>query len=135
MIVPSPAVAAGATQFSGVAYWHTEGQCADPEAEGASYAVYMSGDLEGCLYSFAETSVMSPIGAYNEIGTEIFVGVYNGESGTFETMYRFAAKYTNNTDFVEVEGRCQHPIVAGCGTGVFEGMTGLQGKYSLFQQW
>ena len=124
LIVPSSALAAGATQFSGVAFFAGPGDCTDPEGTGASYAVVMTGDLEGCHYSFIETSVMSPSGAYNETGHEVFVGSYNGQAGTFRTTYRFTAKYTNSTDFIEVEGRCQHPIIDGSGTGVFTGMTG-----------
>jgi len=124
LIVPSSALAAGATQFSGVAYFAGSGECTDPEGAGASYAVVMTGDLQGCHYSFIETSVMSPSGAYNETGHEVFVGSYNGQPGTFRTTYRFTAKYTNSTDFIEVEGRCQHPLIDGSGTGVFAGMTG-----------
>lgn len=124
LIIPSQALALGATQFSGVAYWPGEGQCTDPEGAGSSYVVLMTGDLQGCHYTFVETAVCSPGGAYNETGHEVFVGQYNGEFGTFETTYRFTAKYNNCTDFKEVTGRCQHPLVDGSGTGVFEGMTG-----------
>ena len=122
LLIPSTAFAAGATQFSGVGYLAKPGECTD--FSNASYAVVMTGDLEGCHYSFIETAVFSPSGAYNETGTEVFVGTYKGEPGTFKTTYRFTAKYTNTTDYIEVEGRCQHPIVAGEGTGVFAGMTG-----------
>ena len=121
---PSSALAAGATQFSGIAYWPGTGQCTDPEGSGASYAVVMTGDLQGCHYSFVETATCTSSGAYNETGNEIFVGQYNGQFGTFRTTYRFTAKYNNCTDFKELQGRCQHPIIDGSGTGVFEGMTG-----------
>ena len=124
LLIPSSALAVGATQFSGVAFFAGPGECTDPEGAGANYAVVMTGDLQGCHYSFIETSVMSPSGAYNETGHEVFVGTYNGQPGTFRTTYRFTAKYTNSTDFIEIEGRCQHPIINGSGTGVFEGMTG-----------
>jgi hypothetical protein len=123
--VASPALAAGATQISGIAYWPGPGQCTDPEGEGADYAVIMTGDLEGCHYTFVETSVCSPGESYNETGTEIFVGQYNGGTGTFSTTYRFTAKYEDCPSFAgEVVGRCQHPIVVRSGRGVFEGMTG-----------
>ena len=124
LIVPSSALAAGAMQFSGVGYLAAPGECTDPQGAGASYAVVMTGDLEGCHYSFIENATMSPSGAYNETGHEVFVGSYNGQPGTFMTTYRFTAKYTNSTDFIEVEGRCQHPLIDGSGTGVFAGMTG-----------
>lgn len=121
----SPAFAAGATQISGIGYWSEPGQCTDPEGAGADYSVYLTGDLEGCHYTFVETSVCSPGGAYNETGHEIFVGQYMGESGTFETTYRFTAKYDDCPNFAgEVAGRCQHPIIVDSGRGVFEGMTG-----------
>ena len=124
LVIPSTALAQGATQISGIAYWPNEGQCADPEGAGADYAVFLTGDLQGCHYTFVENSTCSPGGAYNETGHEVFVGTYNGQSGTFETTYRFTAKYNNCTDFQELQGRCQHPIIDGSGTGVFEGMTG-----------
>ena len=56
-----------------------------------------------------------------ETGTEIFVS----EDGTFETTYRFEAKYEDPANLVgEIFGRCQHKIVKGSGTGNFEGVTG-----------
>jgi hypothetical protein len=122
LTIPSSALAAGATQFSGIAYWDVSGQCND--LEGFSYVVVLTGDLQGCHYTFVENATCSPSGAYNETGHEVFVGTYNGQAGTFETTYRFTAKYNNCTDFQELQGRCQHPIIDGSGTGVFEGMTG-----------
>lgn len=124
LVSPSTAFALGATQFSGIAYWPDPGQCTDAQGAGASYAVHMTGDLTGCHYSFVETATCSPSGAYNETGHEIFVGWYQGQFGTFETTYRFTAKYNNCVDFVELTGRCEHPLIDGSGTGVFYGMTG-----------
>lgn len=123
LIIPSPALAQGATQISGIASFAT-GQCNDPEGEGSDYAVIMTGDLQGCHYTFIETALCSPGGAYNETGTETFVGQYNGETGTFRTTYRFTAKYNDCVNLVEMVGRCQHPIIKDSGTGVFKGMTG-----------
>jgi hypothetical protein len=121
---PSPELAGGATQISGVGSYAEEGDCVDPEGAGAAYALVMSGDLEeGCLYTFVETAVSSPSGTYRETGTELFVA--SDGSGTFETTYRFEAKYEDVTDpATEIFGRCQHPIVEGSGTGDFEGVTG-----------
>lgn len=124
LIFPATAFAQEATQVSGTGYWPEDGQCLDPEGAGSDYAVFLDGDLTGCHYTFVETATCSPGGAYNETGHEIFVGEYNGESGTFETTYRFTAKYNNCVDFVEMVGRCQHPIIEGSGTGVFYGVTG-----------
>ena len=125
LTVPSPALAEGATQISGVGYFAEPGECTDPEGQGADFALTMTGDLEGCHYVFVETAEGSPSGTYRETGTEIFVGQYNGEAGTFSTTYRFEAKYEDWVNLVgEIFGRCQHPIVAGSGTGDFAGVTG-----------
>ncbi len=118
---PSPALAGGATQISGVGFLADDVTCDDPEGEGADYALVMYGDLEGCLYTFIETAVSSPSGTYRETGTEVFVGSWGDETGTFGTTYRFEAKYGLAG---EIFGRCQHPIVKGSGTGIFEGVTG-----------
>jgi hypothetical protein len=85
----------------------------------------MTGDLQGCLYVFVETAECSPSGTYRETGNEIFVGQYNGGAGTFRTTYKFEAKYQDCPNLVgEIVGRCQHPIIAGSGNGVFAGVTG-----------
>jgi hypothetical protein len=122
---PAPALAGGATQISGIAFPTVPGECTDPQGQGSDFAVTMTGDLVGCIYTFVETAVCSPSGTYNETGTETFVGLYNGEAGTFRTTYRFTAKYEDCPNLVrEIIGRCQHPITAGSGEGVFEGVSG-----------
>jgi hypothetical protein len=126
---PSPALAGGATQISGVASYADPGECVDPEGAGATYApLDMTGDLEagglqGCLYTFVETDQSSPSGTYRETGTEIFVAS-DGVS-TFETTYRFEGKYEVADPATEIFGRCQHPIVEGSGTGIYEGVSGI----------
>jgi hypothetical protein len=132
---PSPAFAGGATQISGDAVFDAvppeTHACPieDPAYVGYDYALVMSGDLVGCLYTKVLTTEHSPSGTYRETGTELFVGSYSGRSGTgtFETTYRFEAKY-EDVDPVppvgEIFGRCQHPIVEGSGTGVFKGVSG-----------
>lgn len=125
LTVPSPALAGGATQISGIGYYATTSQC--PDFSGvADFALNMTGDLEGCHYIFVETAVCSPSGTYRERGTEIFVGkVFGGAPGTFETTYLFTAKLKSCPDLTtEIWGRCQHPIISGTGTGRFEGVTG-----------
>jgi hypothetical protein len=122
---PSPERAGGATQISGLGSY--DARC-DPTSVDprASYAILMTGDLEGCLYTFVETAVSSPSGTYRETGTELFVGSTSEGAGRFETTYRFEAKYEDPTDpATEIFGRCQHPIVEGRGTGVFEGVSGI----------
>ena len=123
---PSPERAGGATQISGVALFDVADTC-DSESVGADYALLMSGDLEGCLYTFVDTenARRSPSGTYLETGTETFVA--SDGSGTFSTTYRFEAKYEDvdpTPPIGEIFGRCQHPIVESLGTGVFEGVSG-----------
>src|ERR687889_1249859 len=120
---PSPAFAGGATQISGVAFFDDRGECDDPEGEGADFALIMTGDLEGCLYTFVETAESSPSGTYRETGTELFVA--SDGAGAFETTYRFEAKYEDvDTLSGEQFGRCQHPIIEGSGTGIYDGVSG-----------
>ena len=117
----------GATQISGVANYASISVC-DYVAEGADFALILRGDLIGCLHTFVEEFDCKSSGIYLESGTELFVGTYNGEEGTFETTYRFQGKFEGCSEgnFVgaEIFGRCQHPIVNGSGTGVFEGVSG-----------
>ena len=48
-----------------------------------------------------------------------------GRVGTFATTYKFSSKWAPDVSTgSEVHGRCQHPIVAGSGTGGFAGVTG-----------
>jgi hypothetical protein len=130
LILAAPAaLAGGATQISGVGVFDApppDAVCNDPEGVGDDYALVMTGDLEGCLYTFVGPAVSSPSGTYRETGTETFVGEYNGEVGTFRTTYKFEAKYEDvDTLSGEIFGRCQHPIVEGSGAGVFEGVSGI----------
>ena len=116
-----------AIQISGVGFYAESGECED--VEGFSYAVRMTGDLEGCLYAFIDNFECSPSGTYREEGREYFVGTYKGEFGTFWTNYKFEAKYEecvagSGPLGAEIFGRCQHPIENGSGTGVFEGVKG-----------
>lgn len=119
----------GATQISGIGFFADPIDC-DSEGQGADFALLLTGDdIEGCLYVFVESHDCSPSGTYRETGTELFVGFYNGQFGTFETSYKFEAKYEGCDEegfFVgaEIFGRCQHPITKKSGTGVFEGVTG-----------
>jgi hypothetical protein len=122
---PSPIAAGGAVQISGVGVYAAPGQCTDPEGAGADYVLWMSGDFTGCHYVRIENHRCTEGGVYYENGTETFVGIYDGEPGTFSTEYVFTAKYLDCPNFVgEIAGRCEHPIVNGSGTGVFEGVTG-----------
>jgi hypothetical protein len=115
----------GATQISGIGYFDLDGECDDVKGQGSSYNLTMTGDLEGCHYVYIESSSCSAGGAYTERGTETFVGAYNGTTGTFRTTYLFTATYEDCATLTgEIVGRCQHPIIAGSGEGIFEGVTG-----------
>ena len=121
-------ISAGAAQISGVGFYATANEC-DYESQGAGYAIKMTGDLQGCLYAFIDDFECSPSGTYREEGREFFVGTYNGQTGTFWTTYKFEAKYEGCSESgaplgAEIFGRCQHPIVIGSGTGIFNGVTG-----------
>lgn len=118
----------GASQIDGIGILATNEECDSP-AEGAVYALRMTGDLVGCLFIYIDYYKCSPSGAYYEEGREYFVGTYKGETGSFWTTYKFEAKYEGcNPDGsyygAEILGRCQHPIVLGSGEGVFEGVKG-----------
>jgi len=118
----------GATQISGIGYWDANDVC-NSAGQGADFALTMTGDLTGCLFVFVDEYECSPSGTYRELGRELFVGTYNGQSGTFWTTYRFEAKYEGCNDDgsfegLEILGRCQHPITDGSGTGVFNGVSG-----------
>jgi hypothetical protein len=121
--------AKGATQISGVGFYAVADECNSSSGQGAAYAVRMTGDLVGCVYAFIDDYECSPSGTYREEGRELFIGTYKGEFGTFWTTYKFEAKYegcaSNGAPLgAEIFGRCQHPIVDGSGTGIFEGVTG-----------
>ena len=120
-------IGAGATQISGIGYYANAGEC-DNVNPPADYVIRMTGDLEGCHYVFVEDFECSPSGTYREEGREYFFGTYNGQPGTFWTTYKFEAKYEGCNEGApvgaEIFGRCQHPITAGSGTGVFAGASG-----------
>jgi hypothetical protein len=120
--VPTPAE--GAKQISGIGFFAGAGECTtDPEGQGASYTLTMTGSLTGCHYVFIETSRCLENGAYYESGTETFVGSYDGVPGKFRTNYVFTAKYADCQTFTgETAGRCQHPFIDGSGTGAFLGI-------------
>lgn len=118
----------GAAQIDGVGYYDATDVCNSP-GQGASYALTLTGDLTGCFYTFVEAYDCSPSGTYRETGRDLFVGTYKGQSGSFWMNYKFEAKYEGCAEDgsylgLEIFGRCQHPIIEGSGTGVFEGVSG-----------
>ena len=120
MVMATPTSAQEATRISGVGYLDVDDLC-DSGSVGATFAMIMTGDLEGCLYVFVESSSYTSSGTYFEIGTELFVS----DEGSFATEYKFEAKYDDPALLIgEQFGRCQHKIVEGSGTGVYDGVGG-----------
>ena len=123
--VTGPAHAAGG-QIDGTAAFATgpSGGCDDAPAPYKDYpGLVMQGSLTGCWYTDIHDVKTTPSGVYLERGAELFVGTLDGgKTGTFTTTYRFEAKFA--PDGAEIHGRCQHPLVAGSGTGGFLGATG-----------
>jgi len=126
LLVPS-AVSAdnGNTQFDGVA-------TAVDACAGFTdvFGLDMVGpNLVGCLINTSfVVDKNTPSGTYSEYGTETFVGCLLEDGvevgcGTFDIEYRFTGKFDPETG-AQHYGRCQHPIIPGTGTGVFEGATG-----------
>ena len=128
-------VEAASAQLTGVAVYDSSGTTC-PKTPPRGYEDYTSsyppiaftGSLEGCLYikidAFQDNG--APSGVYLEQGREVFVGTLNGGApGLFTTTYKFESKWDPDiTTGPEVKGRCQHPIVAGSGTGGLAGVTG-----------
>ena len=132
LVALSSAPASAATnQISGVAVFDTPpGVCPPPPVPFGyeDFTQVLTGSLVGCWYTNIEATKDNgaPSGVYIESGEEIFVGRLNGgPRGTFATTYQFESKWDPDVSTgSEVHGRCQHPIVAGSGTGGFAGATG-----------
>ena len=118
---------AGTTLVSGTSVFNTECQApvgGPPGNLGDYPPIDFSGSLVGCWYTYVSASMFNPSGTYVEQGTELFVGCLNGTTcGTFETVYTFTGKYTDDTFATEIHGRCEHSIVGG--TGDFAGAKGV----------
>lgn len=122
---PTLVSAEEATRISGMAYPAAPGQCTHTVGEGANLAMRLSGDLQGCYYIFVESFVCLPNGIYRMSGNEVFVKDGSDGNDLFRTTYNFEGKYVDcATQLIEIFGRCQHPITAGTGTGIYEGVTG-----------
>jgi hypothetical protein len=114
------AFAAGNTQISGSGAFDSAGDCTEIPSQ---FTMVIDGDLVGCWYTHGWEVVQdTPSGVYAERGTERFIGCLANTTtcGTFDTEYKFTAKY--GSDGSEIHGRCQHPITFG--TGDFAGITG-----------
>lgn len=118
---------AGTTLVSGVGEFDTGCQppLGTPPGDPGSYPpISMHGSLSGCWYTYVSASQFNPSGTYIEQGHELFIGCLETLAcGTFETVYTFTAKYTDDTFSQEIHGRCEHSIVDG--TGDFAGAKGV----------
>jgi hypothetical protein len=56
--------------------------------------------------------------------SETFVGCLGDRCGSFGLEAHITSKFEGPPPVGQVFGRCQHKIVAGTGTGDFEGVTG-----------
>ena len=123
-LVAAPANAAN--QISGTANFAVAPECLPAPADFADYPpIDMDGSLDGCWYTKILNFEQKPSGVYLESGEEVFVGSLNGgPQGIFTTTYKFEAKLTLDDPASEIRGRCQHKIVAGSGTGGFDGASG-----------
>jgi hypothetical protein len=114
------------TEISGVGYF-AEGDECKVAGENPSYILRMTGDLEGCIYTYIDESECVD-GYYYEVGREHFVGTYKGKEGSFWTKYRSLGKYEGcsgaGPSGAEIMGFCEHPLVKGSGEGVFKDVTG-----------
>jgi hypothetical protein len=132
MVALGAPAGAATNQISGVGVFDTTGVCPAPPIGYEDFTslppLVMTGSLEGCWY----TKVVSakdngaPSGVYQERGEEVFVGSLDGGAvGTFAATFKFTSQWDPDVSTgSEVHGRCQHPIVAGSGTGGFAGATG-----------
>ena len=114
---PATATSAGTTRVSGIAFFNTQCEApvgSPPDDLGDYPPIDLTGSLNGCWYTYVSKAQLNPSGTYLEQGTEIFVGCLNGLAcGTFETIYTFTAKYTDETFAQEIHGRCEHRVVGG----------------------
>ena len=115
-------------QLAGRAFLDTAGDVCPPAPKGYQDfpPIVMTGSLEGCWYTNVEDWKQLSSGVYLETGKEVFFGTLNGGAkGSFRTTYRFESKWDPDAATgTEIHGRCQHPLVAGSGTGAFAGATG-----------
>jgi hypothetical protein len=86
----------------------------------------MTGDLVGCwtILTFDSNTDESKHNM-RATGTERFDGWIGSLQGSFTTTFQYTAKMDGSwVNFLEIHGRCHHPIVADSGEGDFVGITG-----------
>jgi hypothetical protein len=124
-----PVAAQGVAQVEGTAvpYPAAPATC-NPGASGpVDYILAMpagSGDLVGCLYGSVQSGAISPAGTVSQWTVETFIGCLDNRCGSFQLQAHITSKFEEAPPVGQLFGRCQHKIVAGSGTGDFEGLTG-----------
>lgn len=86
----------------------------------------MIGSLVGCWWitSFASRTDPSKHNV-RATGTELFVGWIGSRYGSFTTTFQYTAKMDGPWgNFIEIHGRCHHPIDPTSGTGDLAGISG-----------
>lgn len=107
----------------------------DCGAEGASFALAMTGDLKGCLSIFIQNitcTELKDFDHYVERGREAFDGTWRGKKGKFSTKYTVDAAYEKgfcqSLDYtLELSGSCIHNIDGHSGA-----FAGAEGAFKLF---
>jgi hypothetical protein len=122
--------ATSARQVDGVAVpWPEAPETCDPGAIGpVDYILAMpagSGDLVGCIYGIREPAEQRPGGTINVPADEVFIGCLDDVCGSFLLRARITNKWDGPPGVGDqIDGRCQHKIVSGTGTGDFVGVEG-----------
>jgi len=131
VMAPTPVNAGDSDMVTGTGFVPVGNECdvsnapPSPNDTLAVLNMNVTGDLDGCLYSYVLWSTGELRGSYREIGIDIFVGdlYHEGElvgSGTFETFYLFEGEFADDNTQTELWGGCVHPLVPNRGTGVFQ---------------
>jgi hypothetical protein len=119
LLIPGTAAAGGSGSLAITGIQHEFGSCG-----GDGYL--MTGDLEGCWWitSF-ESKTDESRHNVRATGTELFDGWIGSRHGTFTTTFQYTAKMDGPwVNFIEIHGRCHHPVEASSGTGDLVGISG-----------
>ena len=86
----------------------------------------MNGDLQGCWWiTTFESKTDESKHNVRATGTEHFEGWIGSRYGSFDTTFQYTAKMDGSwVNFLEIHGRCHHPVDPTSGTGDFVGISG-----------
>ena len=109
--------------------WPAAPDTCGPAATGpADYVLTMpggSGSLTGCLYGTRHEARFNAGGQLQVNSSEIFVGCLGDRCGSFELEAFITSRWDGLPGVGnQINGRCQHKIVNGTGTGDFAGVEG-----------